>query len=153
MEKMDNVEMARVLSSLAQLDINAVYACDQAIPSTELISLRDQLREFRNRHYQHVVSLGKVITALGVIPPEYSPDFKGYLMEGLTAVRGSMGIEGALKAMMTNEEHIMKKYREASALPFTPSIKELVDHHYRDVQGHVELLQKMLTNRVWEKAA
>ncbi|MHC1725667.1 MAG: hypothetical protein AB9866_06625 [Syntrophobacteraceae bacterium] len=47
----------------------------------------------------------------------------------------------------------MKKYREASALSFTPSIKELVEQHYSGIQRNVELLQRMVTNRIWEKAA
>lgn len=153
MESMNNVETARVLGSLVQHDINAVYVYDQAIVSTELISLRNQLGQFRDDHYRHVENLSKVIRALGVVPPEYSQDFKGMLMEGFTAIRGRVGIEGALKALRSNEEYVMKKYREAYALPFTPNIGELVERNYRDVQHHVEFIEKMLADRIWEKAA
>ncbi len=152
MNEMNNVEMARIISSLVQLDINAVYACDQAIESTDLIPMRGQFLKLRDMHSQHVDALSKVVRALGVIPPEYSQDFKGVLMEGLTAIRGG-SIEGTIKAMRTNEEHVARKYREAAALPFTPHIAELVEKCYRDVQSSLEFLDKMLANRIWEKAA
>jgi hypothetical protein len=90
--------------------------------------------------------LNKVIQALGVVPPGYSQDFKGLLMEGWAAFRGSTGIEGALKAMKTNAEHINKKYREASALPFTPHIGALVERNYQNARMHLEFIEKALAN-------
>jgi hypothetical protein len=151
MEKMNNIEMAKELSSIVQLDVNAAHAFGEAIEKTEILSLRDQFRKFRDAHNLHVQALSKVIRALDVIPPEYTQDFKGVLMEGWAAIRGSMGVEGTLKAMKTNMEYTAKKYREATALPFTPNIQDLVERNYRVVQGHLEFLEKALANRVWEQ--
>ncbi len=152
MAEMSNLEMANELSSLVQVDINAAQAYDQAMASTDIISMREQFRKFRDDHNQHVQALRKVIEALDVLPPDYAQDFKGVLMEGWAAIRGSAGIEGALRAMKTNAEYVNRKYREATALPFTPNIGALVDHNYRDVQVHLDFIEKALANRIWEAA-
>jgi hypothetical protein len=153
MEQMSNLEMAEVLQSLVQMDVGASRAYGQAIENIELIALREKFQKFRSDHEQHVLMLNKVIHALGIVPPGYSQDFKGLLMEGWAAFRGSTGIEGALKAMKTNAEHITKKYREASALPFTPHIGTLVERNYQNVRMHLEFIEKALATRIWEKAA
>lgn len=151
METMNNIEMAKVLSSLAQLDINAAHAYGQAIENTEIIALRDQFRKFRDAHNENADALGRVIRALDVVPPEYAEDFKGVLMEGWTALRGSTGVEGTLKSMKNNGEYISKKYREATALPFTEHIKALVERNYRIAESHLQFIEKTLANRAWEQ--
>ena len=148
MAEMNNVEMARALSDLVQLDIDAAHAYDQAIASIDIVSLRDQLIAFKEDHLQHITQLSKVVRALDVVPPEYSQDFKGYLIEGFTALRSVTGTEGALSAMKTNEELTNRRYRKACALPLTPNIKALVEHNYRDEQMHLAFIEKALVNRV-----
>lgn len=150
MQDMNSIEMAEALGELVQVDINAAHAYGEAIEHIQVLSLREQFRNFRDVHNEHVHALTKVIKALDVMPPEYSRDFKGFLMESWAAVRGGTGTEGALKAMKTSAEYINKKYREASALPFTPNIKALIEKNYRDVQAHLEFIEKALANRIWE---
>lgn len=151
MNTMSNLEIADALSDLVQLDVNAAKAYSQAIENIDVISLRQQFAKFRDIHNQQAASLDKVIKALDVVPPERSQDFRGFLMESWTAIRGGSGIEGALKAMKTNAEYVDKKYREACALPLTPSIRALVEHSYRNVHAQLEFIEKALTNRIWEK--
>lgn len=148
--QMNNIEMAEVLSSLVQLDVNAAHAYREAMEHMSVISLKEQFRDFTHRHNENVEALTKVIRALDVVPPEPSRDFKGFLMEGYSAIRGSTGIEGALKAMKTNTEYINKKYREATALPLTPNILALVEHNYQNVRTELEFLERAIANRIWE---
>ena len=151
MNTMNNLEIADALTDLVQLDVNAAKAFSQAIENIEIISLREQFAKFRDIHNQQAEALTKVIRALDVVPPERTSDFKGFLMESWAAIRGGSGVEGTLKAMKTNIEHIDKKYREASALPLTPSIGALVQANYRNVRSQLDFIEKALSNRIWER--
>jgi rubrerythrin len=151
MNHMSNKEMADKLSSLAQLDIDAVHAYDQAIDQIEHTGIRQQISQFREDHNHHVQNLSKLITELGETPPEFSRDFKGFFIEGFTALRSATGTEGALKAMQTNENMTNKKYDEARSLPFRQDIKAVVEQNYNDEARHLRYIEQALGNRSWEK--
>jgi rubrerythrin len=150
-EKMDKPEMAKNLSSLMQLDIDAVHAYDQAIKNIEDPMVRDQIVKFRDDHKRHIEELSPEIRALGETPPEFSPDFKGYLISGFTSLRSITGTEGALNAMHTNEKLTNKNYDEARTWPLNPSAKALVEKNYSDERTHLEYIEKTLEARAWEK--
>jgi rubrerythrin len=146
-----NLDMAYELSSLVKLDIDAAHAYSQAIAAIETIAVRDRLIQFQRDHERHARQLSSVIRALDVEPPEYSQDFKGFSVEGFTAIRSTLGTDGALMAMKTHEELSNKKYREAHALGFTPNIKELIGRNYLDEQVHLKFIEELLADRPWEK--
>jgi uncharacterized protein (TIGR02284 family) len=148
---MDKSEMAKNLASLMQLDIDAVHAYDQAIKNIETPTIRDQITKFRDDHKQHIEDLAPEIRALGETPPEYSPDFKGYLISGFTSLRSITGTEGALKAMHTNEKLTNKNYDEARTWPLPTSAKAIVEKNYSDERTHLEYIEKTLQARSWEK--
>jgi len=151
MAELSNVEAADKLSSLVKLDIDAVHAYNQAIAQIDLLPIKEQMIKYRQDHERHIEHLSKVIIALGVTPPTLTQDFKGYLIEGFTALRSMTGTEGALKAMKTNEELTNKKYRESASLPFSPNIKALIERNYQDEQAHLKFVEEMLANRPWAK--
>jgi uncharacterized protein (TIGR02284 family) len=148
---MDKSEMAKNLSSLVQLDIDAFHAYEQAIKNIEAPTIREQLIKFRDDHKRHVDDLSTEIRALGETPPEFSPDFKGYLISGFTSLRSITGTEGALKAMQTNEKLTNKNYDEAMTWPLTSSAKAIVEKNYNDERTHLEYIETTLTTRTWEK--
>lgn len=143
--------MAEVLSTLARLEIDAVHANDQTIAAVGAGSIRDSLTRFRDDHKRHIEHLSAVIRALDAKPPEYTPDFKGFLIEGFTPIESLPGIEGALMAMKKNEQLINRRYAEALDMNLSPNIKELVGHNYRDEQVHLKYIEDVLASRAWEK--
>jgi uncharacterized protein (TIGR02284 family) len=147
---MDNSEMAKKLSDLAQVDIDAVHAYDQAIQNIEVPAIRDQMTAFRDDHKRHIEQLASEIRTLGGTPPEYSPDFKGYLISGFTSLRSITGTEGALKAMQSNEKTTNKHYDEAVTWSLTPSAKAVVDKGYSDERAHLQYIERTLEARTWE---
>jgi len=149
--EMTIIDMAEVLSALAQLDIDAIRAYEQAIESVSHGGIRVSLTRFRDDHKRHVEHLSAVIRALDAVPPEYSPDLKGFLIEGFTAIQSLLGTEGALVAMRNNEELTNRKYAEAYEMNLSPNIRELVGHNYHDEQVHLKYIQEMLASRAWEK--
>jgi rubrerythrin len=148
---MDNKEMADNLGSLYKLDIDASRAYGQAIEEIEHADIRMKLSEFRNDHERHIDELAAAIRELGEVPPERSPDFKGYLIEGFTALRSKTGTEGALKAMQGNEKLTNKKYGDARSWALTPTARSLIEKNYEDERRHLEYIEVVLESRSWEK--
>ncbi len=141
---MDNKEIAKKLSSLAQLDIDAVHAYKEAIEKVEDLQIRENLTRYREDHERHFSELSAEIRRLGETPPEFSPDFKGYLIQGFTSLRSMTGTEGALKAMHTNEKLTNKTYKEAGSWNLPTDIQTIIDQAYEDERHHLEYIEMKL---------
>jgi rubrerythrin len=150
---MDNKEIARKLSSLAQLDIDAEHAYGQAIDEIKEVAIRDRLSEFREDHKRHVAELIVAIRELGETPPEYKRDTKGFLMEGFTAIRSKTGTEGALKAMRSNEKTTSKTCEKARSWEVPQSVKALIEKNCADERRHLEYVMHALETKLWKKTA
>lgn len=137
-------DLNKELSNLIQLDIDAVHAYGQAIEEIEDPAIRERITVFQSDHKEHIETLGKEIRALGDTPPDYSPDFKGYLIEGFTALRSKTGTKGALKAMKSNEELTNKKYDKARSMDLTPSVRTVIEKNYNDERRHLEYIESQL---------
>lgn len=147
---MEYEEITKKLNSLIQLDIDAIHAYDQAMKNINEVFIRDQLAEFRNDHHRHFRELSAVVQGMGGTPPEYSPDFKGFLIQGFTALRSVTGTEGALKAMESNEKLTNKTYEEASSWDLPLDAISLVRSNFDDEKLHIRYIQTSLRDRIWE---
>ena len=147
---MEYEEITKKLNSLIQLDIDAIHAYEQAMKNINEVFIRDQLAEFRNDHHRHFRELSAVVQGMGGSPPEYSPDFKGFLIQGFTALRSMTGTEGALKAMESNEKLTNKTYEEASSWDLPLDAISLVRSNFDDEKLHIRYIQTSLRDRIWE---
>ncbi len=147
---MEYEEITQKLNSLIQLDIDAIHAYEQAMKNVGEAYIRDQLAEFRNDHHNHFRELSAVVQGMGGTSPEYSPDFKGFIIQGFTALRSMTGTEGALKAMETNEKLTNKTYEEASGWDLPLDAISLVRSNFDDEKLHLRYIQTSLRDRIWE---
>ncbi|MDD5203957.1 MAG: DUF2383 domain-containing protein [Desulfobacterales bacterium] len=147
---MEYEEITKKLNSLIQLDIDAIHAYEQAMKNINEVFIRDQLAEFRNDHHRHFRELSAVVQGMGGSPPDYSPDFKGFLIQGFTAMRSVTGTEGALKAMESNEKLTNKTYEEASSWDLPLDAISLVRSNFDDEKLHIRYIQTSLRDRIWE---
>ncbi len=150
---MDTKTIAKNLSSLAQLDIDAVHAYGQAMKNIDVAMVRNQLSRFQADHERHITDLSECIRRLGEEPPEYARDFKGFLLEGFTAIRSATGTEGALKAMKSNEEKTNKDYNAALSWDLPADVRAIVQRNYEDERRHLAYVEEALSERVWDHAA
>lgn len=148
-----NAPVTDTLRALAQLDIDATYAYNQAIDAIDHPQIRARLIEFRADHERHITDLSACLRQLGAEPPERSRDFKGFLIEGFTAIRSMTGTEGALKAMQGNEETTNKAYREALSAELPADVRALVQRNYEDEWRHLAYITAALAERTWDRAA
>ncbi|HBG20421.1 MAG TPA: ferritin [Desulfobulbaceae bacterium] len=144
---MDNKEIAKKLSSLVQLDIDAVHAYKEAIEKIDDLQVREHLTQYRQDHERHISDLSAEIRRLGGTPPEFSLDFKGYLIKGFTSLRSTTGTKGALNAMHTNEKLTNKEYEAAKYWDFPPDLKQMIALAREDERRHLEYIERALEEK------
>lgn len=144
-ELMDSKEIVKRLSDLAQLDIDAFHAYGQALGSIDDMGIKTNMERYQADHERHYVELSQLIRQYGGTPPEFSRDFKGYLIQGMTSLRSAMGMEGALKAMKTNEELTNRQYSQASRdNRFPMELRPILDRFYGDEKTHLSFIEQTL---------
>ena len=147
---MHNKDIVSALNALIQLDIDAVYAYNQALENIDAAVIRATLLAFRNDHERHIVDLSEAVARFGEKPPKYSRDLKGIVMEGLTALRSATGTEGALRAMRANETTTNEAYQRALGLDLPVDAKLVVERNYADEIRHLTYIEQALDRRIWD---
>lgn len=147
-----NEDLIKKLAKLAQLDIDAARAYDQAIEHIDIPDIKSTITLFRNDHKRHITDLNQQITQLGGKAVEETPDLKGVLIEGFTALRSTTGTAGALKAMHSNEKLTNKTYDDALSEDALPeNIRLLLIKNRDDERKHLNYIEKLLEEQPWEK--
>jgi uncharacterized protein (TIGR02284 family) len=147
---MDNQALIKNLVELAQLDIDAIRAYAQAIDNIDQPTLHSEISSFKADHARHVNDLSAVIRRLGGEPPSFSPDLKGFLLEGFTAIRSLTGIEGALKAMRGNEKLTNHTYEKALSWELPADIRLIIEKNFADEKRHLAYIEQAIETKAWE---
>lgn len=147
---MTNIEIAKELAILVELDMVAIQAYSRAIPCIGSASVKDLLIRFRQDHERHVEQLSAVIRALDALPPSPGADRPGCSGE-LPAAVAELAEEGALQMIRFHEELATSNYGSSSRLELTPNIKELVMENYQDEQVHLRFISGVLAGRAWQR--
>lgn len=147
---MTNIEIAKELAALVELDIDAIQAYSRAIPCIGSTSVKDLLIRFRQDHERHVEQLSAVIRALDAQPPSHCTQMPGCSGQAPPAAV-EFAEEGALQMIRVHEELATTNYGSSSRLDLTPNIKELVMENYQDEQVHLRFISGVLAGRAWQK--
>jgi uncharacterized protein (TIGR02284 family) len=150
MAAMDLNRMIERLNELIALDYDAVGAYAAAIHRIDVESLRMRLREFQQDHERHIRELSEVVTRLGGTP-RTTPDAKGFILKGFTAVTSMMGNEAALQAMRGNETLTHRTYRMALDEDWSDEARALIERNFSDEQRHLAFIEDALRHRIWEQ--
>jgi len=141
---MEKNEAVKRLNDLIKLDIDASHAYDQAIKEIDVTAVKDRITSFRDDHLRHVQDLSRLVRDMGGQPAEHTRDFKGYLIEGFTALRSKTGTAGALKAMKTNEQLTNKKYGDARSAGFDQTAMSVIEKNYDDEKRHLQYIEEAI---------
>lgn len=147
------VKLFDTLNSLIQLDYDAVLAYTRAIDGCdpEHDAVKKRLEAFRADHEQHILDLSAIIVQLEGEVTATGRDFKGVLIEGMTAAQSAMGTHGALLAMRANEELTNRRYAAALQEDFGDDVKAVIRKNREDERRHVEWIKGAIERRVWEE--
>ncbi|HBA90037.1 MAG TPA: ferritin [Geobacter sp.] len=141
---MERTEMLDKLNELIQLDVDAVEAYDHAVKHVDK-DIKKRFSAFQDDHRAHIRNLSELVQQLGGKPVHPSPDLKGYLMEGLTALMSLTGTGSALEAMKTNERKIYWKYDQAVQLDFPEDVMKLLRINHAQEARHLTYIEEILT--------
>jgi hypothetical protein len=150
---MTEPEIVAELTSLAQLDVDAVLAYDRAIGALGEGPVARTLSGFKIDHERHILEISQALLAMGRNAPEVSADLKGSILGSMTGLRSRLGVEHALEAMRTNEQLTTSSYARALAKPFPDDILEIVRRGDADERRHLAWIERALDHRVWEADA
>ena len=142
---MERKEVIELLNDLIQLDVDAVEAYGQVIRHLEYDDIAKRLIDFQDDHKKHIMTLSAMVQRLDGKPVKASPDFKGYLMEGFTAIMSISGSIGAIEAMKANEVLTNRKYRQAAACDLPEEVMELVKSNLSQEQWHLRYVEEVLS--------
>jgi rubrerythrin len=145
MEK--NKKLIDDLVNLVQLDIDAILAYNQAIDGVEEDDIRQNLASFRADHDRHVSDLSGAITQLGGTPPSMERDFKGFFIEGMTAIAGKAGTRSALMAMAGNEALTNARYQAAQSYEAPDAVRQILQSSLADEQRHIRYIRQTLAEK------
>ncbi len=137
---MDNDQIVKVLNELLHVDIDAIRAYGQALDAAKDPEVVNRLTEFRGDHERHVNELSSIVRRFGGTPVG-GPDIKGFLLEGMTAIRAMMGEDGALKAMRQNEQVTNRAYERALQQPFPADVLDVVRRNREDERRHLAWIE------------
>ncbi len=115
--------------------------------------IKNTILNFQADHGRHVQDLSEMIKVYGEKPPEFSRDFKGFLLEAFASVRSLTGTKGALKALKSGEKMTNKQYAEAVPSDFPADVMTLLSRNFEDEKRHLDYIEHALNVRAWEKAA
>lgn len=143
-----STEIINTLNDLLQLDIDAVNAYEQALKQIDNSDIHSNIESFRQDHLRHIMDLKEIIRKHSGSPVQSTPDLKGYLLEGFTALRSVTGTKGALSAMEANEKITSKNYGDAlqEDILFPADVKELLLKNFADETRHLEYITNALKN-------
>lgn len=148
---MDTQAVIGLMRDLVHLDVDAIHAYDQAIKNIDVPSVRAELERFKADHERHVTDLSAAITEQGGEAPAIRRDFKGFFIEGMTALRAAMGTEQSLKAMAMNERLTNREYDKAIKMALPPSVDALIRRNQSDEKRHLQYIEDAIARRVWEQ--
>jgi hypothetical protein len=141
---MDPERDARVLTSLIQFEIDAIKAYELALERIGDDALRAELFRSKADLERHVLEGSEVLRAIGVEPPAYARDLRGYLMACVAAFRSSDGGEGALRAIASISEAVIARYDHALVEALPLELRAQLNNAQADARRHLEVIDGMI---------
>ncbi|QKT03135.1 ferritin-like domain-containing protein [Ectothiorhodospiraceae bacterium 2226] len=145
---MERHEVTQQLTTLVQMDIEAVKSYEQALEGVDDEGVRAELDSIRAEHARNADRLSAVVRDLGETPPETVRDFQGDIYGGIPS---EFGIEGptvhALEAMKTNEELLHRRYAEVLSMDLPQDVRPAVERNFHDQERHLSWIDDQLQRR------
>lgn len=142
---METKEIVDLLVHVRQANIDAIHAYDQVIPKIEDPIIKERLTVFRHSHARHIEALNDALqSSLGHGDSVGSRDLKGFVLEGLAALRSLAGAKNALKALLPAEEMANQRYGEAVSQQAPEPVRDLLRKHFSDVKIHLDYITNNL---------
>jgi uncharacterized protein (TIGR02284 family) len=137
-------DIADLLNSLIEVDLDAVEAYEVAIDRLDDEGDKAQFAELKEDHERHVRELQPLVAELGE-EPATKPDIKQVLTKGKVVLASTAGDRLILLAMKTNEDDTSFAYDRAVSRDDLPShVREVLLTNRDDERRHLAYLEKRI---------
>lgn len=143
---------ADLVRSLIHLDVDAMHAYGEALDRIESsqVEIRSRLVAFQEDHDRHIREFSELLQRAGLEVPERRRDFRGLVLETMTALRASLGPAQALKAVRQTERLANRRASEAVTAVRAPlRMVELLRRMQDDERRHLDYIERALAGRIW----
>jgi len=141
---MTNSKLISRLYQLAQLDIQALHACEEANKKIDNVRIFNNVNEIRNIHIKNIHSLSAEIKRLGGRPPLNSKNNSSSL-EGFVSLQNVNNMSSILKAIKANENLISKSYEAVLNEKELPvNIRTVLKRCYRYEKMHLRYINDVI---------
>jgi uncharacterized protein (TIGR02284 family) len=130
-QRQKNVEeTTKTLQNLTQYEIDGSFLVAQCMENVNNKALKDKLIEIKGECEENINDLSNLVKKYGGEVPTHSRDFKGFFMQGYAAMRGALTDQGAMKALHTNSQMILKAFESALNTALSADVKDVVQKVY-----------------------
>jgi rubrerythrin len=135
-----------LLTHLHKHELAACEVYKDVLAHVTTNSIYHTLTEFLKDHQRHVDDLTNLIRQFTGDAPSMYRDIKGLLLGGVTTIRSMTGEEGALKALKSAEENVLKHYQAALRKDLTDeAIQDLCQRNLKDEERHGQYLASQVS--------
>lgn len=137
----------RTLNNLIRIEVDTLHAYAKSQEQIRDADIARDLEWFRLDYERHVGKLIAAVERVGGNPVTPRRDAKGFIIQGMTALRSATGLDGALKAMRTSEKRTNDEYDEALLVPLPDDVMALLFSNRADARRHLTYLEEALDRR------
>ncbi|MBN9542797.1 MAG: ferritin-like domain-containing protein [Alphaproteobacteria bacterium] len=141
---LNNIDTQKVLLDLYHHEIAARDIYKEVLSHVTDNKIFGEIKTFAGQHEDHIRNLAEVLEKISTKEIDESKDMKGYLMSAYATLRSMTGQDGALKALHTAEEVILKRYQEAANEDLEQDYKDLVNTHLKQEEEHSAYINKVV---------
>jgi len=145
---MDKKCLAKKMNHLAQVDVDAAIAYEQASQWVFDKNLNIFLKQFLKEHQQHIVVLKRLIKTYDKQVCHYCLDLKGSFFKLLLFYFRLKGVKGILRALQINEQRINHCYEKILCCDLPTDIKKIVEKNYADERRHLAYISQAINDKI-----
>lgn len=136
----------QMVRNICQLHIDAVSAYDRALTFIGERKIYNEMANFQHQHIHCIEQLNSKLKDYGQRPQPKQVDIKGYILDGLTAIRSMAGLWNALKSIEFIENNLTMIYDDClhKNTDMTDDIKDILSQNYFAQIEHLLYIQKIL---------
>jgi uncharacterized protein (TIGR02284 family) len=137
-------EIAKKLQTLTQYEIDGSFLIEQAIASISNPVLKERLLAIKEECEVNIKELSDLIRQYGREAPAHSRDFKGFFMQGYVGMRGLISDQGAMRALYTNLQMMLKAFEESLKSNLPADVKQKLSKIYEKGKKHLEYISTQM---------
>lgn len=134
----------KVITDLYKHELTVQKVYHDIMAKIDNPEIRENLTCFLRDHEKHIENLSNKIVILTGSKPSKIKNVKGTIIAGYVALRSMAGQHGALTALQTVEEDIVKHYRTASTENISKESLELINTHLKEEEKYNQYIKSLI---------